>query len=585
MNTVFSVADAHCRVRSLAAPLVLCALLLATLATGANAQIPNPTVTGPIPATAPLGDPSRNYPFFATNHDLAQWGYVEEEFFIEGTANRYNTPSRATGTIIDGGHPYKTRILVRRPANAARFEGTVFVEWSNVTNNTDSDNDWHQVYGHVLRSGYAWVLVAAQRQAVHATNSGLREWNPGRYGTLDLTKGGTILNDALSYDVFSQAAQAVKSPKKGAVSPLGKLVPRRVIATGHSQSGGRLITYYNSVVPLGNVFDAFIMRGSTGNTAVRDDLGIKVFALQAEADVLSGLNYRKPDSSIYRLWEVAGTSHGDYQGQALSRAPLTIRDLGIPLSADCTVEPSRSWVPFQHVFAAAMDHLVVWLKKGTPPPSGADRWVELASTSPVVIARDSHGNALGGIRLPDMAVPTALNTGQNTGPGLCSVRGRTVPFDVDTLAGLYSRHAVYVNKVRDAARESVADGFLLRPDADATVEKAHGSIVGSGNPCGPQCRAAETLRLRTVSFLIDPPAEGQLLKLLDRATEALAAGDGEVGFHAKHHYGKARDLLEDYVRKLERLAERGEVLPSIAADLLRDAAALIAAVDALISGA
>jgi len=42
------------------------------------------------------------------------------------------------------------------------------------------------------------------------TTTGLRDWNPARYGTADLTQGGTILNDALSYDVFSQAAQAVK---------------------------------------------------------------------------------------------------------------------------------------------------------------------------------------------------------------------------------------------------------------------------------------------------------------------------------------------------------------------------------------
>jgi hypothetical protein len=248
------------------------------------AEIPNPVVTGPIPATAPLGDPSRNYPFFATNNDLAQWGYVEEEFFIQGTANRYNTPTLATGSIIDGGHPYKTRILVRRPKDPKNFEGTVFVEWSNVTNNRDSDNDWHQVYAHVLRSGYVWVLVAAQRAAVHSTTTGLRDWNPARYGTLDLTQGGTILNDALSYDVFSQAAQAVRNPT--GVAPLGPLKAQRIIATGHSQSGGRLITMYNSVVPLGNAFDAFIMRGATGGTPVRDDLGIKVFRIQSEADVV-----------------------------------------------------------------------------------------------------------------------------------------------------------------------------------------------------------------------------------------------------------------------------------------------------------
>jgi hypothetical protein len=84
--------------------------------------------------------------------------------------------------------------------------------------------------------------------------------------------------------VFSQAAQAVRNPT--GVAPLGPLKAQRIIATGHSQSGGRLITMYNSVVPLGNAFDAFIMRGATGGTPVRDDLGIKVFRIQSEADVV-----------------------------------------------------------------------------------------------------------------------------------------------------------------------------------------------------------------------------------------------------------------------------------------------------------
>jgi hypothetical protein len=554
------------------------ALALGALAPPA-AAIPNPTVTGPIPATAPPGDPSRNYPFFATNHDLARWGYVEEEFFIEGTANRYTTPSRMTGSIIDGGHPFKTRILVRRPIDAKKFEGTVFLEWSNVTNNTDSDNDWHQVHAHILRRGYAWVVVAAQRQAVHAANTGLRAWNPARYGSLDLTKGGTILNDALSYDVFSQAAQAVRSPVPGGVAPLGDLVAKRVIATGHSQSGGRLITYYNSVVPLDDpAFDAFVMRGSTGNTAVRDDLGIKVFALQAEADVLSGLNYRKPDSDHYRLWEVAGTSHGDYQGQAVSRSVLTLRDLNVPLSHECVNEPARSRVPFFHVMAAALDHLVAWLKDGTPPPSGEDRRVALASTGPpVVIARDSVGNALGGIRLADMQAPTALNTGQNAGPGLCNVRGRTVPFDVATLKTLYRNHSAYVAAVRAATADNLRDGFILREDAVETVDVARTSIIGYGLPCAAECRAAQDLRLRTARYLIRN--DDSLLKTLDAAALALAEGDGAAREQDQlSAYQRALRVVQRYAAELDRLKGRGQVTEWIAGDLGADTEALLAAI-------
>jgi hypothetical protein len=103
-------------------------------ATLAAELVPNPVVTGPIAATAPPGDPSHGYPFIASHLDLAQQGYVDEEYFIEGTANRYNTPSGQTGSIIDSGHPYKTRIVVRRPASMNRFNGTIVVEWINVTN-------------------------------------------------------------------------------------------------------------------------------------------------------------------------------------------------------------------------------------------------------------------------------------------------------------------------------------------------------------------------------------------------------------------------------------------------------------------
>jgi hypothetical protein len=91
------------------------------LAVPAAAAVPNPFVTGPIPATAPPGDPSRDYVFFASHLNLAAYGYVEEEYFIEGAANRYSTPAQQNDTIIDSDHPYRTRMVVRRPASAERF--------------------------------------------------------------------------------------------------------------------------------------------------------------------------------------------------------------------------------------------------------------------------------------------------------------------------------------------------------------------------------------------------------------------------------------------------------------------------------
>ena len=254
-------------------------ILYAALAVGAEAaSVPNPTVSGPIPSPDIPGTPTHNYPFFASNHNLPIHGYVEQEFYIEGTANRYSTPSLMTGTVVDGGHAYRTRILVRRPADPKQFNGTVLVEWLNVTNGFDADNQWFFSWEHILKQGYAWVGVSAQQVGV----ARLQTWNPTRYGALDVTAGGTITGDALSYDIFSQAGQAIKHPV--GVDPLGGLKARHVIAIGESQSASRLSTYVNSIDPLAGEYDGFVLLSTLGN-AFRTDLRVPMWKLLTEFDV------------------------------------------------------------------------------------------------------------------------------------------------------------------------------------------------------------------------------------------------------------------------------------------------------------
>ena len=102
---------------------------------------------------------------------------------------------------------------------------------------------------------------------------------------------------------------------------------------------------------------------------------------------------------------------------------------------------------------------------------------------PVTVLRDQYGNALGGVRIPDVTVPTALNTGTNSGgkgatsAGACAQAGTWVPFTNATLASLYTSHEDYVQKVQDAARTSVQQGFLLQEDADRLVAEARLSDV------------------------------------------------------------------------------------------------------------
>jgi len=364
----------------------LMGLVVGAFAALATAQVPNPTVSGPIAASAIPGHPSRNYVFFASDHPLAVNGYMEQEYFIAGTANRYITAGTATGVVQDGGHSYKTRIVVRRPMDKSKFNGTVLVEWYNVSNGFDAENLWFFGWEHILRAGYAWVGVSAQRVGVNE----LKVWNAGRYGELDVTKGGTINNDALSYDIFMQAGQALRSP--AGIDVLGGLKPKTFIATGESQSAQRLATFINAVMPLGNVYDGALLLSNFGQP-VRSDPVVPVWKLLFEWDLQTGeAAIRQPDSNRFHSWEIAGTAHVDHHLR-LSREPLELRDRLVSSEANlaptCAVPTIGSRVPNHYVVDAAIDHMVRWIRDGKRPPSAS--LMEIASFGPgnaALIARD-----------------------------------------------------------------------------------------------------------------------------------------------------------------------------------------------------
>ena len=114
---------------------------------------------------------------------------------------------------------------------------------------------------------------------------------------------------------------------------LGGLKPKRVIATGHSQSSGRLARYVNSVHSLDPVFDAVILHGGGGK--IRTDLKIKIWKLNSETDLIIGqAAVRQPDTDNFRTWEVAGDSHVDAQFIA-ERTTLVERD-GNPIAPGFT---------------------------------------------------------------------------------------------------------------------------------------------------------------------------------------------------------------------------------------------------------
>jgi len=102
------------------------ACLVGTAVAVVRAQQGAIVVTGPVAATSALHDAARGYPFNASTLDLAKQGYVEEEFFIEGRGRSYDIPrdQMSNGTPAAGTHPFRTRLVVRRPSSVSRFNGT-----------------------------------------------------------------------------------------------------------------------------------------------------------------------------------------------------------------------------------------------------------------------------------------------------------------------------------------------------------------------------------------------------------------------------------------------------------------------------
>ena len=445
-------------------------------------------IGGAAPATATVSAISQIQPPPTPN--LSGPGYAVEEYLVSGTASAYER----VGTWSTDGHwgakpsttaDYRTRVLVRRPTSAARFNGTVIVEWLNVSAGFDSSPYYIETHDELLRDGYAWVGVSAQHIGVDAPG-GLKNSDPARYGTL------VHPGDSYSYDIFSDVARQLRSP--GAQDLLSGLRPTRFIAAGQSQSAARLGTYINAVQPLAKMFDGFAVQDRTqnlsalfdGDTGVptsallRTDLPQPIMEIQDEGDFVALRSHlaRQDDAAGLRVWEVAGAAHADEYTLSPS-VPTPATKAGSP----CTARANSA--AYHVVVSASLVALDKWIQ-GTPPPSAP----RLELTDPAAadpIARDGLGIGKGGIRLPEMDAPAALIDGRTDGvpPGapavfvsFCRLFGRTIPFPEATLAALYPDHESYVRAFDASAARLVNAGFGLRADVLAIRAVAAASDIG-----------------------------------------------------------------------------------------------------------
>jgi hypothetical protein len=144
--------------------------------------------------------------------------------------------------------------------------------------------------------------------------------------------------------------------------------------------------------------------------------------------------------------------------------------------------------PHHAVVKAALNALTRWVRDGVVPPQSPP--IELGSdpAAPDPIVRDAHGNAKGGIRLPEVEAPTAtVDGGANTSAqeaaaggarNFCFLFGRTKPFDAAALKSLYPTHDAFVRKFSAAADTLVKDGYWLAAESAAAKKAAQESAIG-----------------------------------------------------------------------------------------------------------
>jgi hypothetical protein len=451
--------------------------------------------------------------------DLAPLGYMTEEFFVMGDASSYKLNGAAAQEGKRNAVPadtarYVTRFVVIRPTNPRKFNGTVVVEWLNVSAGTDASPDWNEAHREIVRDGYAYVGVSAQKvgveggQSVMGVGVPLKRADPMRYARLSHP------GDAYAFDIFSQVGQILKRPDSAGV--MGPLAPKHVIAMGESQSAVFLTTYVNAIDPLAKVYDGFLIHSRFGPAAplngaslmalpadarqpveFRPDLRVPVITVITETDLMGGrlsgyLGARVPDNRHLRVWEVPGTSHADIYtfGAGFIDSGLlpieklasawkpTDKILGAELSKPVNAAPQH-----HYVVEAALWNLNRWVRTGHTPARAAPMEVRpsAAPGQPATFISDANGETKGGVRTPWLDVPVARFSGVgNSGSPVAALAGVTEPFDAATLDKLYPGGKEEYRKAFTASLDSaIKAGFILKADRKEILDLAMNSYHGS----------------------------------------------------------------------------------------------------------
>ena len=477
--------------------------------------VPLPEVYGPLPNT------DVSYPLNAANRqqkpvNLADFGYVEEEYLVSGYANVYEYHDVGLYPKIrcENGR-YCTRILIRRPSDPQKQSDFAILEIFNYAGAERAFAGWGYCGEYMLAHGDVWVGITIKQSAVED----LKKFDLKRYATLGFPnpvpvekrkpcssmpgvsekKGAETYENGLAYDAISQVAallkyRNVKNPLYGG-SVLGKAA-KYIIGMG--ASGCDLSLYAAALQPFAITKDGlpcidgfhihmtgypgFISNGERRFEADDDRCrimtNVPLVWTQTMGDMRGGgvhpsysYMYRWPDSDLpgrqHRQYEIAGAALGMDWDMGVCPCAEDLQKMGrekkvYPLTGQ------KGEIPFHYVIRAVLDHLKKWIQYGLPAPKSA--YIEMTGEYPDAdFVLDEHGNPKGGVRSPYVDVPVCTYTWKDDP---ANVRNIITPFSTEKLKKLYPSHEEYVRKVIKSVMEMIQRGFLLPEDGCVIILEA-----------------------------------------------------------------------------------------------------------------
>lgn len=471
-----------------------------------------------------------SYPFQAAagKCEFEKIGYVEDEYFMSGTANIYteiNLDHEVKPIYKDA--PYTTRLLVRRPKDVAKFSGNIVIEILNASAMMDIDRMWVNTWKYLTRNGDIYIGITSKGHVVDT----LKRFNPKRYAAINwanpmperkepeysMFQFLPQFESGLYWDMQTDLAKLLRMDSE--LNPVREYGKAYLYLLGWSQSGSYMsrtlhsFAYRPENAVNGPLFDGYLEAGADAALAPinayeirRTDGGISMSGAVPQGSILMckepyiAINTESEnrgacwvgDSDLpecrFRTYQIAGTSH-DAHYNMIEYYDGYLHDDAAKYGCELKFSGKEGEpldTPYNFIFQAALHNLYVWVREGVPAPHAPK--IDTVDAKPEDVDylgqmhgskmkfenhKDVFGNTTGGIRMAAMDYPVGkyVSFSKREDGSADPMFGTVYPFSKEFLKELYGSLDHYRKLVEESAEESIALGFLLRDDKEEYVER------------------------------------------------------------------------------------------------------------------